>query len=127
MKKNLKNRKRSGRNRLAPRNKKEFPKIAFNFWRISAYFRRSWFCSRRLSGFEPEQKSKVIFVPGSLEQGYSVVRFGCDKEKNRLSKITRMPSLNIGFTKFKIALKITGTVAQYVIILNNQSNVKNKT
>ena len=39
---------RSGRNCLAPRNKKEFPKIAFNFWRISAYFRRSWFCSRRL-------------------------------------------------------------------------------
>ncbi|OSM20533.1 hypothetical protein B6S39_08500, partial [Enterococcus faecalis] len=23
--------------------------MLFNFWRISAYFRRSWFCSRRLS------------------------------------------------------------------------------
>ncbi|WP_080114062.1 hypothetical protein [Enterococcus faecalis] len=26
--------------------------MLFNFWRISAYFRRSWFCSRRLSVFE---------------------------------------------------------------------------
>ncbi|EJV27187.1 hypothetical protein HMPREF1340_02159 [Enterococcus faecalis ERV73] len=37
----------------------------YNFWRISAYFRRSWFCSRRLSVLSVEQKSKVIFVPGS--------------------------------------------------------------
>ncbi|EFT94936.1 hypothetical protein HMPREF9499_00915 [Enterococcus faecalis TX0012] len=41
----------------------------FNFWRISAYFRRSWFCSRRLSVFEREQKSKVIFVPRFLSCG----------------------------------------------------------
>ncbi|PQD53983.1 hypothetical protein CUM55_14235, partial [Enterococcus faecalis] len=26
--------------------------MIFDFWRISAYFRRSWFCSRRLSVFE---------------------------------------------------------------------------
>ncbi|HGS8661914.1 TPA: hypothetical protein ACMUAA_001975 [Enterococcus faecalis] len=30
--------------------------MLFNFWRISAYFRRSWFCFRRLSGFDPGTK-----------------------------------------------------------------------
>ena len=54
---------RSGQNRLTPRNKKEFPEIAFNFWIISAYFRRSWFCSRRLSGFAREAKIQSDFVP----------------------------------------------------------------
>ncbi|EFU08479.1 hypothetical protein HMPREF9516_01912 [Enterococcus faecalis TX1302] len=39
--------KRSGQNRLAPR--------------ISAYFRRSWFCSRRLSDFEPGTKIQSDF------------------------------------------------------------------
>ncbi|EPI31601.1 hypothetical protein D349_01164 [Enterococcus faecalis UP2S-6] len=35
----------------------------FNFWRISAYFRRSWFCSRRLSGFAREAKIQSDFCP----------------------------------------------------------------
>ncbi|TKO92571.1 hypothetical protein DVY23_14285, partial [Enterococcus faecalis] len=30
--------------------------MLFNFWIISAYIRRSWFCSRRISGFAPEAK-----------------------------------------------------------------------
>ncbi|RXK61282.1 hypothetical protein EPB68_03220 [Enterococcus faecalis] len=30
--------------------------MLFNFWRISAYFRRSWFCFRRLSGFDSGTK-----------------------------------------------------------------------
>ncbi|EJV28857.1 hypothetical protein HMPREF1339_00501 [Enterococcus faecalis ERV72] len=55
--------KRSGQKCLTPRNKKEFPKIVFNFWRISAYFRRSWFCSRRLSDFEREAKIQSDFCP----------------------------------------------------------------
>ncbi|EFU10985.1 hypothetical protein HMPREF9517_02400 [Enterococcus faecalis TX1341] len=38
----------------------------FNFWRISAYFRRSCFCSRRLSVFERGAKIQVIFVPRSF-------------------------------------------------------------
>ncbi|EPH77508.1 hypothetical protein D927_02596 [Enterococcus faecalis 02-MB-BW-10] len=33
----------------------------FNFWIISAYFRRSWFCSRRLSDFEREAKIQSDF------------------------------------------------------------------
>ncbi|PQF05725.1 hypothetical protein CUT03_06410 [Enterococcus faecalis] len=37
--------------------------MLFNFWRISAYFRRSWFCSRRLSGFEPGTKIQSDFCP----------------------------------------------------------------
>ncbi|EGO8940146.1 hypothetical protein CUS56_05315 [Enterococcus faecalis] len=37
--------------------------MLFNFWRISAYFRRSWFCSRRLSGFEPGTKIFLDFCP----------------------------------------------------------------
>ncbi|EFM80177.1 hypothetical protein HMPREF9514_01030 [Enterococcus faecalis TX0855] len=43
--------------------------MLFNFWRISAYFRRSCFCSRRLSVLSVEQKSKVIFVPRSFLLG----------------------------------------------------------
>ncbi|EPI24879.1 hypothetical protein D354_00671 [Enterococcus faecalis] len=35
----------------------------FNFWRISAYFRRSWFCSRRLSVFERGAKIQSDFCP----------------------------------------------------------------
>ncbi|EGO9002138.1 hypothetical protein PMT97_08605 [Enterococcus faecalis] len=37
--------------------------MLFNFWRISAYFRSSWFCSRRLSGFEPGTKIQSDFCP----------------------------------------------------------------
>ncbi|EFM70007.1 hypothetical protein D7L56_11650 [Enterococcus faecalis] len=33
----------------------------FNSWIISAYFRRSWFCSRRLSDFEREAKIQSDF------------------------------------------------------------------
>ncbi|MUN83038.1 hypothetical protein EZ054_09170 [Enterococcus faecalis] len=35
----------------------------FNFWRISAYFRRSCFCSRRLSVFEHGAKIQSDFCP----------------------------------------------------------------
>ncbi|ANU72403.1 hypothetical protein D3Z35_00595 [Enterococcus faecalis] len=35
--------------------------MLFNFWIISAYFRRSWFCSRRLSGFAREAKITLDF------------------------------------------------------------------
>ncbi|EJV01012.1 hypothetical protein HMPREF1330_00323 [Enterococcus faecalis ERV129] len=35
----------------------------YNFWRISAYFRRSWFCSRRLSIFKPGTKIQSDFCP----------------------------------------------------------------
>ncbi|RXK57458.1 hypothetical protein EPB68_08555 [Enterococcus faecalis] len=35
----------------------------YNFWRISAYFRRSCFCSRRLSVFEREVKIQSDFYP----------------------------------------------------------------
>ncbi|EEU76190.1 hypothetical protein D1Z28_13350 [Enterococcus faecalis] len=51
--------------------------MLFNFWRISAYFRRSWFCSRRLSGFEPGTKIQSDFCPRLFfkNQGYSAVRF----------------------------------------------------
>ncbi|MBO6402132.1 hypothetical protein EY668_00895, partial [Enterococcus faecalis] len=35
----------------------------FNFWRISAYFRRSCFCSRRLSVFERGTKIQSDFCP----------------------------------------------------------------
>ncbi|EFT95301.1 hypothetical protein HMPREF9499_00483 [Enterococcus faecalis TX0012] len=38
----------------------------FNFWRISAYFRRSWFFPAVYQVLSLEQKSKVIFVPGSF-------------------------------------------------------------
>ncbi|EGO9001893.1 hypothetical protein D2A91_07750 [Enterococcus faecalis] len=34
-----------------------------NFWRISAYFRRSCFCSRRLSVFERGAKIQSDFCP----------------------------------------------------------------
>ncbi|PQF93196.1 hypothetical protein CUS49_03695 [Enterococcus faecalis] len=37
--------------------------MLFNFWIISAYFRRSWFCSRRLSGFAREAKIQSDFCP----------------------------------------------------------------
>ncbi|EGO8665247.1 hypothetical protein EFL39_09005 [Enterococcus faecalis] len=40
--------------------------MLFNFWRISTYFRRSWFCSRRLSGFEPGTKIQSDFCPRLL-------------------------------------------------------------
>ncbi|PQC61745.1 hypothetical protein CUN05_13055, partial [Enterococcus faecalis] len=33
----------------------------FNFWRISAYFRRGCFCSRRLSVFERGTKIQSDF------------------------------------------------------------------
>ncbi|EGO8418935.1 hypothetical protein EL472_05540 [Enterococcus faecalis] len=35
----------------------------FNFWRISAYFRRSCFCPRRLSIFKPGPKIQSDFWP----------------------------------------------------------------
>ncbi|EGO8756135.1 hypothetical protein D2A66_02395 [Enterococcus faecalis] len=35
--------------------------MLFNFWRISAYFRRSWLCFRRLSGFKPGAKIQSDF------------------------------------------------------------------
>ncbi|EGO8483693.1 hypothetical protein ELZ26_04140 [Enterococcus faecalis] len=35
--------------------------MIFDFWRISAYFRRSWFCSRRLSVFERGAKIQGDF------------------------------------------------------------------
>ncbi|EJV20471.1 hypothetical protein HMPREF1336_00278 [Enterococcus faecalis ERV63] len=35
----------------------------YNFWIISAYFRRSWFCFRRLSVFDPGTKIKSDFCP----------------------------------------------------------------
>ncbi|MUN82626.1 hypothetical protein EZ054_06935 [Enterococcus faecalis] len=35
----------------------------FNFWRISAYFRRSCFCSRRLLVFERRAKIQSDFCP----------------------------------------------------------------
>ncbi|ASE66104.1 hypothetical protein CUS33_00175 [Enterococcus faecalis] len=35
----------------------------FNFWRIPAYFRRSCFCSRRLSVFERGAKIQSDFCP----------------------------------------------------------------
>ncbi|PQG55546.1 hypothetical protein CUS79_06045 [Enterococcus faecalis] len=35
----------------------------YNFWRISAYFRRSCFCSRRLSVFERGTKIQSDFCP----------------------------------------------------------------
>ncbi|AUC58509.1 hypothetical protein DVY91_00310 [Enterococcus faecalis] len=35
----------------------------FNFWRISAYFRRSCFCSRRLLVFERGTKIQSDFCP----------------------------------------------------------------
>ncbi|EJV20421.1 hypothetical protein HMPREF1336_00228 [Enterococcus faecalis ERV63] len=37
--------------------------MLYNFWRISAYFRRSWFCSRRLSDFERGAKIQSDFCP----------------------------------------------------------------
>ncbi|EGO8439281.1 hypothetical protein CUN03_03370 [Enterococcus faecalis] len=37
--------------------------MLFNFWRISAYFRRSWFCSRCLSVFERGAKIQSDFCP----------------------------------------------------------------
>ncbi|EJU87163.1 hypothetical protein HMPREF1329_01747 [Enterococcus faecalis ERV116] len=38
----------------------------YNFWRISTYFRRSWFCSRRLSDFERGAKIQSDFCPTLL-------------------------------------------------------------
>ncbi|WP_115240646.1 hypothetical protein [Enterococcus faecalis] len=38
----------------------------FNFWRISAYFRRSCFCFRRLSIFKPGTKIQSDFCPRFL-------------------------------------------------------------
>ncbi|EGO8504835.1 hypothetical protein DBN64_02300 [Enterococcus faecalis] len=38
----------------------------FNFWRISAYFRRSCFCSHRLSVFERGAKIQSDFCPTLL-------------------------------------------------------------
>ncbi|WP_219842253.1 hypothetical protein, partial [Enterococcus faecalis] len=43
-----------------------FRKLIFDFWRISAYFRRSWFCSRRLSVFERGAKIQSDFCPTLL-------------------------------------------------------------
>ncbi|OFR24206.1 hypothetical protein HMPREF2901_09185 [Enterococcus sp. HMSC073E09] len=37
--------------------------MLFNFWRISAYFRRSCFCFRRLSIFKPGTKIQSDFCP----------------------------------------------------------------
>nr|WP_270293824.1 hypothetical protein [Enterococcus faecalis] len=38
----------------------------FNFWRISAYFRRGCICSRRLSVFERGTKIQSDFCPTLL-------------------------------------------------------------
>ena len=46
--------------------RRNFRKLIFDFWRISAYFRRSWFCSRRLSVFERGAKIQSDFVPRSF-------------------------------------------------------------
>ncbi|EJV19372.1 hypothetical protein HMPREF1336_00642 [Enterococcus faecalis ERV63] len=35
--------------------------MIFDLWRISAYFRRSWFCFRRLSVFDREAKIQSDF------------------------------------------------------------------
>ncbi|EGO8510988.1 hypothetical protein D2A77_11850 [Enterococcus faecalis] len=43
--------------------RRNFRKLFFNFWRISAYFRRSCFCSRRLSAFKPRTKIQSDFCP----------------------------------------------------------------
>ncbi|PQD77928.1 hypothetical protein CUM84_02030, partial [Enterococcus faecalis] len=43
--------------------RRNFRKFLFDFWRISAYFRRSWFCSRRLSVFERGAKIQSDFCP----------------------------------------------------------------
>ncbi|MUN66020.1 hypothetical protein EZ033_05075 [Enterococcus faecalis] len=40
--------------------------MIFDFWRISAYFRRSWFFSRRLSVFECGAKIQSDFCPTLL-------------------------------------------------------------
>ncbi|EPH70474.1 hypothetical protein D930_00430 [Enterococcus faecalis KI-6-1-110608-1] len=40
--------------------------MIFDFWRISAYFRRSCFCSRRLSVFERGAKIQSDFCPTLL-------------------------------------------------------------
>ncbi|MDV2933597.1 hypothetical protein [Enterococcus faecalis] len=55
-----------------------------NFWRISAYFRRSCFCSCRLSGFDPgtkkaEEKSRN-FSSAFFKQRCNFVCF--DQERN---------------------------------------------
>ncbi|HHX0257230.1 hypothetical protein [Enterococcus faecalis] len=42
----------------------------FNFWRISAYFRRSCFCFRRLSIFKPGTKIQSDFCPRLLSAFY---------------------------------------------------------
>ncbi|EQA3579146.1 hypothetical protein ACX1Q2_002692 [Enterococcus faecalis] len=42
----------------------------FNFWRISAYFRRSCFCFRRLSIFKPGTKIQSDFCPRLLSLFY---------------------------------------------------------
>ncbi|WP_270287213.1 hypothetical protein [Enterococcus faecalis] len=60
--------------------------MLFNFWRISAYFRRSWFCSRRLSGFEPGTKIQSDFCPRLFflrTRDIPWFVFGCDKEKEQ--------------------------------------------
>ncbi|EGO9136954.1 hypothetical protein DZ772_02700 [Enterococcus faecalis] len=46
--------------------RRNFRKLIFDFWRISAYFRRSWFCSRRLSVFERGAKIQSDFCPTLL-------------------------------------------------------------
>ncbi|MCU7701526.1 hypothetical protein ODV97_19085 [Enterococcus gallinarum] len=48
----------------------------FNFWRISAYFRRSCFCSRRLSVFERGAKIQSDFCPTRIYSKLSHVK--CD-------------------------------------------------
>ncbi|EJV00809.1 hypothetical protein HMPREF1330_00435 [Enterococcus faecalis ERV129] len=42
----------------------------YNFWRISAYCRRSCFCSRRLSIFKPGTKIQSDFCPRLLSAFY---------------------------------------------------------
>ncbi len=69
---------RSGQNRLAPRNKKKFPKIAsliFGEFRLISEGVGSVPAVYQV--LSVEQKSKVIFVPRFFfkNQGYSVVRF----------------------------------------------------
>nr|WP_033634197.1 hypothetical protein [Enterococcus faecalis] len=46
--------------------RRNFRKFLFDFWRISAYFRRSWFCSRRLLVFERGAKIQSDFCPTLL-------------------------------------------------------------
>ncbi|EGO8793596.1 MULTISPECIES: hypothetical protein [Enterococcus] len=55
----------------------------YNFWRISAYFRRSWFCSRRLSIFKPGTKIQSDFCPRLFSAKKEKVWYNKREEKNQ--------------------------------------------